>query len=70
MGNQLIRRLPCLFLRLAHNDMQPDSEPQRPPLRGGQLAHPVNLLLNLCWRLAPCQIDINMIGRNIHRRIG
>ena len=53
---------PGVCLGVPGNHVQPDAEPQRAALGGGQLADPGQLLRHLGGRLAPGQVDVGMLG--------
>jgi hypothetical protein len=60
MANQLVGCFPSFFLRLADNDMEPDSEPEFALLFGGGSANPGDLFGNLIWWFSPGKIVINV----------
>ncbi len=55
---------PRLLGGVAGDDVQPDAEPQRPSLPGGESPHPGDLLRNLGGRLAPGEVRLDVPRRD------
>ncbi len=70
VADQLVCRPPGLGLGLPNDEVDAQSEPELAAARLGAFAHDLDLLGDLGRRLAPGQVRIDMLGRNIDGRIG
>jgi hypothetical protein len=70
MLDQGIGLAPGVGRALAHDDMETDAEAELAAARGCQLAHFLDLGPDIGRRLAPGQIDIDMVGRDLLARAG
>jgi hypothetical protein len=64
---QPVRLGPRLRGRVTRDDMQPDTEPERPPLLGRQPPDPGDLLGDLGRRLAPSEVHVHVLGGDLPR---
>ncbi len=65
MRDQPVRSLPGLFVGFAHDQVQADAETQLPPDKGRAAAHIGDFFRHLRGRLAPGEIQIGLLGREL-----
>ena len=70
IGDELVGDGPGFVFGLAHDQMHAQAELDLATLRCGARAHVLDLLGDLFERLAPGQIDVRLLGRELVRRLG
>src|ERR1700722_17848330 len=64
LGDQGIRRAPRLLRGFAHDNMETDAERKGPAILLGHGLRGGDLLRNVFRRLAPCEVDVHVLGRD------